>query len=274
MSSGTFTSQENKGFLWNLLYKNGTFDSFSGDMVGSVKTMFEATIDHVSKSASHGRANMTEQNKEVLIQVTAKCKAMAAGANVKQNLPVTAGQVQQQRQKAFDKSLASRQHEFETSINAVKPTDIDFSDEGDKPIGSEMDALIADAIARRKNDLNVVLQQQDTDAGSKWISKDSETSAPAPARHIQIGEEIGGLQDNAVEELDTQKRVTFNVEETEPETDWLSMLKTKEPSPPPNSVASDVSPELEERLARLEKKMDIILSQMQNLCKTMNVKTQ
>ena len=260
MSRGTFTSQENKGFLWNLLYRNGTFDKFDGDMVGSVKTMFEATIDQVSKSPSHGRSNITEQNKEVLMQVTAKCKTLADGG--RSSMPVTAADAQQIRQQAFDKSLASRQQDFDTSINASKPKAIDFSDKEDQPIGSEMESLIADAIARRKNDLNVVLQKQDTDAGSQWINKDNDGTAPSPEKHIRIGEDMGVLKESSVEEIGAQKRVTFsdNTDEDH-ETDWLSMLKTKDVTPPapPTSPETDSSAGLERRLTRLEDKLDEIL---------------
>lgn len=266
MSRGTFTSQENKGFLWNLLYRNGTFNSFNGDMVGSVKTMFEATINEVAASSTYGRASITDQNKEVLRLVTDKCKSMAnGGGNVPDVTFMTSAAALQMRQKTFNKNLESRKQEFESSINAAKPKAIDFSDEADKPIGSEMDSLIADAIARRKSDLSQVMQQQDPDAGSKWINKDSEANPPAPSRHIQIGEELGGLQDTSVEEIGAKKRVTFDTtqeeaqeEAQEEEVDWLSMLKTKDVTPP-SSNASDTSSELERRLSRIEEKMDTIL---------------
>ena len=52
--------------------------------------------------------------------------------------------------------------EFNQLMNTPKPNRPDFSDGlEDKPIGGEMDNLLAQAIARRERDFNVAISTQD-----------------------------------------------------------------------------------------------------------------
>ena len=58
-------------------------------------------------------------------------------------------------------------------ITAEKPKEIDFADSAEeKPIGSEMDNLLADMMEKRSKQLNQVMQNQDTNAAEKWINNE------------------------------------------------------------------------------------------------------
>ena len=80
-----------------------------------------------------------------------------------------------EKQKKFNKNLETKQKEFKEFINNEKPDEISFSEEKDTPIGSEMDMLMASAMKRRVEQLNVVLQHQNTNKAEEWINNDNNT---------------------------------------------------------------------------------------------------
>ena len=100
-------------------------------------------------------------------------------------IPVTAAEAANRRSELFNKDLDNKQKDFNNLINANKPSEIDFSDKHDSPIGSEMDDMLAQAIAKRERELTLVLKDQDTNEGNKWIHKDNPSD-----KHIKIGEKI------------------------------------------------------------------------------------
>ena len=69
--------------------------------------------------------------------------------------------------------MKTKINEFKNLINDEKPKEISFSDEKDKPI-EKIDTLLNEAIKRREQQLNVVLQNQNenTSDAEKWINLD------------------------------------------------------------------------------------------------------
>lgn len=207
--SSDFDSTNNKGFLWNLMYENGMFSNISSSQVQNVKQTFDSIVSDIDKKNQN--MSLSEKNKQTLIAMNKERDSFIIS-----DIPITASDAADKRLELFNKNLEDKQKELSTYINTDKPKEVNFSDKFDEPIGSEMDNMVAEAIAKRERELNVVLQKQDTKKGDNWINKDNLDN-----KHIKIGEQI---QD---------KHVTFNVEETNnqvgelEEPNFISMLKKR-----------------------------------------------
>ncbi len=205
-----FDSIDNKGLLWNLMYENGMFTNISPEQVENVKQAFENIILNIEKNNNH--LTLSEKNKKALISMNESRESF-----VKVNIsnPITAEEIANERKNIFNKKFEEKQKEF--SFDSTQPNEINFSDKFDGPIGSEMDDMVANAIAKREQELNIALQSQDTPKGDKWINKDNPRD-----KHIKIGEQLN------------DKHVTFNIkkekEQDDKSTNFLSMLK-KNPRP-------------------------------------------
>ena len=213
-----FNTKDNKGFLWNLMYENGIFADIPSSKVNIVKKTFDELVLTIDTRSS--ALPLKEKNKQILLQMNAKRNMF-----LQSDMPVFVHEATDIRSQQFNIKLDEQKKDFAKNINTSKPKDIDFSDKYDGPIGNEMDNLVAAAIAKRENELNVVLQDQDPKTGGQWINKDNPPN-------IKIGETTE-LIDKAVEEIES-KRVTFGKNEireyeTRDDTsDFLSMLKPAE----------------------------------------------
>ena len=85
-------------------------------------------------------------------------------------------------------------------LKKKQPDEIDFSDDLDKPIGGEINTMLEAALSKRENELNIVLDKQNTKVAEEWINKDND---------------------------DIEKTVRFNeTPKKEPVDQFLSKLKT------------------------------------------------
>jgi hydrogenase maturation factor HypE len=68
-----FTSNKNKGLLWNLMYEGGIFNNIAGDKFDKVKEIFENKIYETSKSKNK---SLMEMNKIVMTEIINDLKHM------------------------------------------------------------------------------------------------------------------------------------------------------------------------------------------------------
>jgi hypothetical protein len=235
--STEFNSTKNKGTLWNIMYENGLFDDIESKYVNNVKNDFEKKISEISLNISQVD-NLTILNKQVISDMM---NNILKYKNEKTDeLPpplINSSDITDQRQKVFNNVLQTKKNEFDTMMNKNIPNKIDFSDVADKPIGSEMDKILAETIAWREKQLNVVLEKQ-TEA-SAWINreqdKDTNTNTATSIKNIKIGQPT--ILDNknivTLKKTAIEKHVNFDLSETKPQNDYvntdnfLSMLKQK-----------------------------------------------
>jgi hypothetical protein len=182
---------------------------------------------------------------------------------------ITTGDITEQRQKVFNKVLENKQSEFNSLMNSNIPDKIDFSDNADKPIGSEMDKMIAETIAWREKELNIVLQTQDQTEASKWINRD-QTITPHnnnnninKIKTLKIGPST--TLDNIVELKKSntpEKKVSFNFSDTYADiadtSNFLSMLKKTNVNNNDNQEIKDIKIILEEVVATQQLIMSLL----------------
>jgi len=298
-----FTGQENKRVLWAILYEGGVFNHIDAGQLDKVKRIFEEQVAYINTTNS---GTVMEMNKAAMRAIVNKLEPLKTRA---EEIPRPASQERMKEQRAleFDSSLKNRQDEFTELINAAKPQRIDFSDGSeDKPIGSEMDRLLAEATARRERELSMVVSSQDVKAGEEWIGTTqgpaqpmphgpaqptppgpapptphgpAQSIPPGPAQPTPHGQPIAisstnvSLQIEDVQETQQapRKKVTFEdvFADASDTADLSSFLGAITSQPPPPPVAPPPVPSyessVEDRLARLEEKMDALLGMVRTL---------
>ena len=182
-----FKSNQNKGIIWGLLNDHNVFNGIDNKYVTSIKSEFDNKINQISNTIST-TDNLVTLNKKVISEmITEMIKYKPPNIQRQPSrqeqldvIPITSADAQLQKQTLFQKNLETKQNEFDTLINKPKPNTIDFADNNgqDKPNTSEMERKLAETIAWREKQLNVVLDTQNKSETSiseanKWINRDN-----------------------------------------------------------------------------------------------------
>ena len=243
-----FKSTKNKSILWNFMIENKLFEGIDNKYSNDAKLFFENKIVQLSTNISP-IDNLVILNKQIISEmITNNLKYKDKQYNDIPQASVTANDITEQRQKVFNKVFENKQSEFNSLMNKNAPNKIDFSDNTDKPIGSEMDRMLAETIAWREKQLNVVLETNNNQKeASSWINRDksNEESLPIkPIKLIKIGSDttLGNIVD-----IKRNKNVSFNLSLTEPQSidnidtdNFLSMLKKTDDNVTIKSMLTEV----------------------------------
>lgn len=181
-----FNTTDNKGYLWGLMNENGIFDGISNTYVTTIKNDLDNQIN-VIESKINKNDTLIGLNKKVIsniVEIINKYKdntqstQSTQSTNTGHDMPVTLEEIKLEKQTKFQNNLFTKQHEFDSLILKPKPETIDFTDKSNTdfdevPIGDEMEQKLAETIAWRENQLNMVLNIQDKKEASQWINKDN-----------------------------------------------------------------------------------------------------
>ena len=260
----SFSGQDNKRLLWGLMADNNVFAGIPDTKVEEVKSLFEQEITKVTTA----QGSLLEKNKHILASMNTKLNFLrVSAASQESGSAVTNKDLAQERQEAMNSKLQNKQEEFNKLISSDKPKDIDFSDQPDeKPIGAEMDSLLASMMERRKSQLNQVISSQDPEAAEKWIgNQGSGTEVNMNPPTLQIGETVETPNITVVNntpKLVPEKHVTFSADTNETETEsnnatsldlfqFLSVNKSNTDAPfmPPEDKTDDKKPDIMEARA-------------------------
>lgn len=237
-----FTSTQNKGLIWKLLADDGVFKSIPDNKASLVQEDFERKIKTIALQITPGDTlvNLDKRVITEMISDTEKYKNPIQEYN--------AADIAQKKQKAFQNELQNKQKEFDTFNTTPVPEKIDFSDDLDSPIGSEMDKILAEQIALREKQLSMVLNAHDKETATKWIQNPGERKSEEPVK-LKIGENIPIEKESIEKEskatIVKPKRVLF-VEEND---NFLSLLKKKTVEEP--HVEAATLPQTEDTLTLL-----------------------
>lgn len=207
-----FLTIKNKEFIWGLLSDKQMFDGINPKYKIEIQERFEKTLIGIS---TQGKIyNLVEKNKEAI-----RSMVLILDEYKKSKEPYTNLEIQERRQKNFQNELEKKKNEFNVISKKPNPDDINFSDEMDKPLDENMDILLERAMALRAQQLNQVLEKQDTQKASEWIGtsvKSSTTSQKLSSSNsntntnvvnLKIGNETQ-LTGDTIVSLD--KKVNFN----------------------------------------------------------------
>jgi hypothetical protein len=244
----TFTSNQNKGMIWNLLCNDGMFKTIPEHKANIVKEDFDRKIEKIARQivSTDNLVNLCKRLISEMINDVDKYKQAEKPMNKpkddKMTLNYSAAEIAQTRQKMFDNELQNKKKEFDKLNTIQTPDKIDFSDNLDTPIGSEMDKILAEQIALREKQLNMVLQTQDKETATKWIQKPNDIKEPIK---LKIGENIEN------KEIVKAKKVVFA---DTLDIDFISSLKKKDVVPP-----EDITTLLKEILKKQNQILELLI---------------
>jgi hypothetical protein len=252
--SAQLSSTANKGFLWSLMLESDVFGGVPPGKKESVIDIFEDVIKDVEYDNT---GSLIEMNKAVIMRVNSLLDPIREKKQDISSYPpklVTAAKISANRQEQFSDNLSERQRKFDDMIVTKKPDEVDFSDNSadEKPIGSEMDEMLSNIMARREQQMNQVLQTQDTNAAQTWINNDGSGSNAGPPI-LQFGEVVSTPK---VEEVKPKQIVTFeNV--SQEDVNILSLFKVKERKIDKEAVISKIQ-EIEARVKELSSLVEVL----------------
>jgi len=243
-----FTSIKNKAFLWDLMRNNNMFQTVPENKAGLVKDIFDKKIATIGLQITP-TDQLVQLNKRVISEMV----NVFAQEVVEPPLQIiyNSAELLQQRQSKFEMEFKQKQSEFEKINNKPTPSKIDFTDKiEDKPLGAEMDKILAEQIAWRERELNLVLEKQVP--AQAQMSTPTTTTQQAPT--LKIGEPVP--LDNG------KKKVSFRADtekekEKEKDSDNFFALLKKNTSTEPSTS------ELKAMLSEMLRKQDMILNLLQ-----------
>ena len=257
-----FNSNLNKEIIWNLLIEYGAFKDIDNKFFNVFKQNFENTVIKYSLSSDP----ILELNKRVLQDILKEAANYKTTRNPE--TLISAADVSASRQAAFQKGLQTKQNEFTQMINKSVPNKIDFSDHlptlDEEP--AEMDKKLAEVIARREQQMNMVLATQQPPASVPVVVASKDRFDAPNNRNLKIGAELGqldvvNLKSSNNKSIATKKVSFIDLPDTSFSVDesydaFLSQLKKKE------TLVEEVSPSSRESIFELikniDKKQDII----------------
>ena len=245
----SINSLENKKMIWDLL--SPTFpDNLS--IRQRMKTFLDDISETLHKDRFKYKSNIMQMNKVLLSESKrhlTKCtiEIKATQKNVQQvnktqerNVMVSRNYdkftTKKEHTTTFEKRLRDKQENFNKLIDGKTPKSIDFSDKKDKPI-STMNSLIDTTLEEREKELNSITQNYNQKDVKNWLTNGGKANGEMVVKetsNIEIKNEIQGILKPIEIVKETQKKVTFEVEqqkEKKPETStFFSRLKQRSDS--------------------------------------------
>ena len=163
-----FLNSKNVSMLWEVLLDELNINPNSSTILQNIKTVFDGNISLFTTKANPNMGLMN-LNKLFLNQVLIAVNQLFPNLKQEQQMklinisdevigePYKVEDIHNARQTDFEKQVADKRNEFESSINQKKPQPVDFSDKVEPEMKiMEMEALIAETMAKRKFDIEQI----------------------------------------------------------------------------------------------------------------------
>ena len=261
----------------------GVFANIPNEAVSKVKELFENKIAQLDSSPG----SVLEKNKQAMMEMvkdveSLRTKPILSSSNAPQSrnydTPVTSTDIQNQRREKFNTNLEKKQSEFTSMMTVKKPNKVDFSDSPDeKPIGEEMDKLLADMIAKRDLQLSNATANHNATAAQDWITKDNSnpdsftntvTNSNPPT--LQIGESLDissveNIKIDVKDEIQNRKTVSFADEKESKSVSGLDFLSRFKKTTRDNSEIIQEIKTLRSEITSKLTKIDELLVELNSL---------
>jgi len=175
-----FLTKQNINLLWDVLLDELHIDSNNKSIVTNIRTVFESNINPFTKNVNQN-AQLVILNKQFLSQVLIAVNRLFPNLKQEQefkriqisseeaSVPYKIEDIRESRQTDFEKQVNLKRADFENSINLNKPKELDFSEKIDDGKILEMDALIAETVARRKFDIEQIQHTVVSEDAENWL---------------------------------------------------------------------------------------------------------
>lgn len=195
-----FLNKQNLKLLWDVLLDELQIDPTNKTVITNIRTVFESNINPFTKSTSiNSNVQLVNLNKQFLSQVVIAVNRLFPNLGREQDFkriqisseevmnPYKIEDIHEARKDDFENQLKIKRSEFENSINLQKPKEMDFTEKIDDGKIKEMDALIAETIARRNFDIEQInkVTNLHVEDPENWLSTQKITKNTDPNEKIQ-----------------------------------------------------------------------------------------
>jgi hypothetical protein len=268
-----FINPKNLAMLWEVLLDELHINSpNSGPVIQNIKTVFDGNVNlfKVRANPNMGLMNLNKQFlNQLLIAVNQLFPNLKQEQLQQQQLkkinisdevitidePYKVEDIHTMRQNDFEKQLTSKRAEFENSINGKKPKPIDFSDKTEPELKiTEMEALIAETMAKRKFDIEQIQGQKESNQNTSPIKKS-----------VSFNDNITQIEDYS----DTNTNINININREDNEENisninniFSKLKKNQSKTEQVNQIQLSV---LEEKIDILSNKIDTLTIMMKQI---------
>lgn len=277
-SQHPFSSIENKRMIWSSLVESSYFKGFPASQKDTVKRVLDSVVHEVSQLPAFASMSVAEKNREVAKQMMSyrdlwvqdgtvgssshqgetRHRGQGVGVQPGYVSQVTAEEIREQREQAFNQSLRAKQEEMEGYLSGSRPQNIDFSDNTqEQRIGGDMERLVAEAEAERRRQMETLFSDGaggNVDA-EKWVNggrplkiDNSETlpiesqAIPSP-RRVRFSDDV---QKRGAPDTPGQRHRTSD-------NDVFAKLKRRPASPPSREQYETLMAEMKEMRSQIAK---------------------
>ena len=178
-----FSSNENKGMMWQLLYEQGAFNNISNTYINNIKGDFDKIVNVISTKRE---LDLTSKNKLLLTEIVKYLE------QYKENSRHVTRPLEEVQIK-MDKDLKEKEKEFIELIKRPSPAEIDFTEKIDEPLKeSSINSMLNKMIAEREIEINNIIPPppvKKDEIEKKEINNDEDNK-------INDIKEISGEKDN------------------------------------------------------------------------------
>ena len=226
-----FISNNNKGLIWGLLQESNVFDGIENENFARIQTIFEDTISNVHRSNTN--LSLLEKNKLTMNTLIKKINDEKSKPKKSIQMVYRAEDIQNKREQEFNVKLKEQQDNLNKMINPAKPKAMSFSDETineDKPIGDDMDRLIAERLATRERELEIPQITKETE---QWLNNNREVKLKIENKSVSFNESVTNIPKPLDRNIElvvdniTENRVS-NMAENKVENSIFNKLKRKQ----------------------------------------------
>ena len=143
-----FSSNENKGMMWQILYEQGAFNNISNNYINNIKSDFDKIVNIINTKRE---LDLTNKNKLLLTEIV---KYLEQYKENSRHVTTPLEEVQIK----MDKDLKEKEKEFIELIKKPSPAEIDFTEKIDEPLKeSSINSMLNKMIAEREIEINNII---------------------------------------------------------------------------------------------------------------------
>ena len=183
-----FKTNKNIKMLWEVLLDELNISPQNTAVVTNIYSVFESNINPFLAKANPN-SGLMNLNKIFLTQIVAAVNRLFPNINQQQpvklinisdeivsNEPYKVEDIHNARQTEFETQVNQRRNDFESLVMVKKPQELDFSDKAENSKIKEMEALIAETIAKRNFDIEQINTNMNTNQNTDEWLKPNNTS--------------------------------------------------------------------------------------------------
>jgi hypothetical protein len=227
-----FKTNKNINMLWEVLLDELNINPQNTAIVTNIRSVFESNVNPFLARANPN-SGLMNLNKIFLTQIVAAVNRLFPNINQQQQSvklinisdeivntePYKVEDIHNARQTEFETQVNQRRNDFESLVAVNKPKELDFSDKAENSKIKEMEALIAETIAKRNFDIEQINTNMNTNQNTstgEWL-KPNNTSLRSEKQQPQ--------QENVTSQR-KQKYVNVNVNDLEKEPALIGQLSS------------------------------------------------